>query len=228
MLDTLQQYLQGLTGLKACIEESGDLLRLAVVGAAFAITLLIAHVIKALGQFSRATNILQAFPLAPGSNVLLGHVLPMLKCPKQGRGAWDLMEEWSRQAGGSIVRFRVLGTHGLVVNDPMEFKRIFQTRFKIYAKDLSLSYHPFMPILGTGLVTADGDLWQKQRLLMGPALRVDILDDIVGIAQRGECSNLLASHRCCRLCLLQAAVWRSSTGSQLLALCQQLPNAAVL
>jgi cytochrome P450 len=102
------------------------------------------------------------------------------------------MEEWSKQADRSIVRFRVLGTHGLVVNDPIDLKRIFQTRFKIYAKDLSLSYHPFMPILGTGLVTADGELWQKQRLLMGPALRVDILDDIVGIAQRGQCSIWLA------------------------------------
>lgn len=57
-------------------------------------------------------------------------------------------------------------------------------RQKAYEKDLALSYHPFLPILGTGLVTSDGDLWQKQRLLIGPALRVEILDDIVGIAHR--------------------------------------------
>jgi cytochrome P450 len=104
-------------------------------------------------------------------------------------GAWDLMESWSR-AKGPLVRFRVLGTQGLIVSDPIMLKRIFQTRFKIYAKDLTMSYHPFMPILGTGLVTADGDLWQKQRMLMGPALRIDILDDIVGIAQR--CADRLA------------------------------------
>lgn len=57
-----------------------------------------------------------------------------------------------------------------------------QVRQKSYEKDLKLSYHPFLPILGTGLVTADGELWQKQRLLMGPTLRVEVLDDIVSIA----------------------------------------------
>jgi len=54
-----------------------------------------------------------------------------------------------------------------------------QTRQRAYVKDLDLSFHPFLPILGTGLVTADGPLWQRQRLLIGTALRVDILDDVV-------------------------------------------------
>lgn len=177
-----EKYLT-LAGLTTSQEGSG-VNRLIAFAAAFAVTVLLAQLIKALGRYIRNSSLLSAFPLAPGSNILLGHVLPLLKCPSQGKGAWDLMEEWSK-ARGSIVRFRVLGTNGLIVNDPVAFKRIFQTRFKIYAKDLAMSYHPFMPILGTGLVTADGDLWQKQRLLMAPALRVDILDDIVDIAQRG-------------------------------------------
>ena len=46
-------------------------------------------------------------------------------------------------------------------------------------KDLDFSFHPFLPILGTGLVTADGELWQRQRLLIGTALRIEILDDVV-------------------------------------------------
>lgn len=168
---------------------NNDLLRLVVFGAAFVFTVLLAQLIKASGQFARIRAALQAFPSAPGGDPILGHVIPLLKAPKSGQGAWDLMESWCK-AKGPVVRFRVLGTQGLVITDPMLLKRIFQTRFKIYAKDLTMSYHPFMPILGTGLVTADGDLWQKQRLLMGPALRVDILDDIVGIAQR--CADRLA------------------------------------
>ena len=32
-------------------------------------------------------------------------------------------------------------------------------------------------------MTADGELWQKQRNLMGPALRIDVLDDIIVIAK---------------------------------------------
>ncbi|MEW5302059.1 MAG: hypothetical protein WDW36_004869 [Sanguina aurantia] len=58
-----------------------------------------------------------------------------------------------------------------------------QVRQKVYEKDLALSYSPFLPILGTGLVTSDGALWSKQRALIGPALRMDILDDIIGIAK---------------------------------------------
>ena len=39
-------------------------------------------------------------------------------------------------------------------------------------------------ILGTGLVTSEGALWNKQRTLISYALRVEILDDIVDIALR--------------------------------------------
>jgi cytochrome P450 len=137
-----------------------------------------------------------------GGHALLGQVLPLLRAPSRGIGAWDVMESWlvdakkeeQQEAKGSsaadptapppLVRFRILGTSGVVVGDPYALKRVFQSRFKTYAKDLRVSYHPFLPVLGTGLVTADGDLWQKQRLLIGPALRVEILDDIVGIARR--------------------------------------------
>lgn len=59
-----------------------------------------------------------------------------------------------------------------------------QTRYKVYEKDLDFSYKPFLSILGSGLVTANGAHWQKQRILMAPALRVDMLDAILPIAKR--------------------------------------------
>eukprot|EP00878_Enallax_costatus_P010688 GHUV01011164.1.p1 GENE.GHUV01011164.1~~GHUV01011164.1.p1 ORF type:complete len:444 (+),score=85.72 GHUV01011164.1:334-1665(+) len=183
MANAGNQYLT-LAGLPPS-EDASALIRLIALATALAVTLLLANLIKSVGRFIRNSSTLQSIPAAPGSNILLGHVFPLLKAPKEGRGAWDVMEDWSKSANRELVRFRVLGTNGVIVNDPILLKRIFQTRFKVYGKDLTLSYHPFMPILGTGLVTADGDLWQKQRLLMGPALRVDILDDIVDIAQRG-------------------------------------------
>lgn len=70
----------------------------------------------------------------------------------------------------------------MLVTRPTTFE--LQTRFKIYDKDLDFSYGPFLPILGTGLVTANGAHWQKQRLLMAPALRIDMLDEILPIARR--------------------------------------------
>jgi cytochrome P450 len=70
-----------------------------------------------------------------------------------------------------------------------------QTRQRLYEKDLDFSYKPFLSILGTGLVTADGAHWQKQRLLMAPALRIDMLDAIIPIANSAVerlCKNLEA------------------------------------
>lgn len=133
-------------------------------------------------RFARVARGLATVPSAPGGNWLIGHVLPLITCTLRGKGAWDMMEEWL--AGRPIVKFRILGTHGVAVSQPAALKRIFQTNQRAYEKDLALSYQPFLPILGTGLVTSDGDLWQKQRVLIGPALRVEILDDIIPIAKR--------------------------------------------
>jgi hypothetical protein len=135
-------------------------------------------------NFTRISRGLSTVPSAPGYNWLLGHVIPLIQCVQQKKGAWDLMEDWIK-ARGPLVKFRILGTQGVALRDPIALKRIFQTGQRIYEKELDLSYRPFLPILGTGLVTADGELWQKQRLLMGPVLRADMLDDIIPIAKRG-------------------------------------------
>lgn len=145
-------------------------------------------------DFHRIKRGLSTVPSAPGHNWLLGHVIPLLKCTQQNKGAWDLMEDWIK-AKGPLVKFQILGTQGVALRDPLALKRIFQTGQRIYEKELSLSYRPFLPILGTGLVTADGELWQKQRLLMGPVLRADMLDDIIPIAKRAAdrlCAKLEA------------------------------------
>lgn len=108
---------------------------------------------------------------------LLGQALILAQgCP------WEHMYRWV--TGKSLVKFRVLHRTGIIVGDPKGLKRIFQTGYKLYDKDLDFSYGPFLPILGTGLVTANGKHWQKQRLLMAPALRIDMLDDILPIAKR--------------------------------------------
>ena len=53
------------------------------------------------------------------------------------------------------------------MGSPEAAKRIYQTRQRAYEKDLEWSYEPFLSLLGTGLLTANGDLWQRQRLLIG-------------------------------------------------------------
>ncbi len=162
-------------------EQQQRLAALALIALAGAVLLF--NFLRGAAAFLRRELMLCAIPSAPGGNPLLGHALPLLRAPESGKGAWDVIEEWATVKGG-VCRYRILGTHSVIIADAGALKRIFQTKFKNYIKDLRLSYHPFLPILGTGLVTADGDLWQKQRLLMAPALRVDILDDIIPIAKR--------------------------------------------
>ncbi len=108
---------------------------------------------------------------------LLGQALILARgCP------WEHMYRWVTDK--SLVKCRVLHRTGIIVGDPKGLKRVFQTGYKLYDKDLDFSYGPFLPILGTGLVTANGKHWQKQRLLMAPALRIDMLDDILPIAKK--------------------------------------------
>lgn len=117
-------------------------------------------------------------PFAPGALPVLGHALKLL-----AGTPWNIFVDWLVASGDSCVRFRVLNKECVLVRGPAALKRVFQTRQRTYGKDTGFTYHPFMSILGSGLVTSDGQLWQQQRLLIGPALRMDILDKVVGVAK---------------------------------------------
>lgn len=121
----------------------------------------------------------RAIPCAPGCLPVFGHALTL------ARGcSWGQMYDWLGLHPG-IARFRVGTRTGILVEDPAAIKRIVQTRQRVYTKDTDFSYREFLPILGTGLVTSEGKLWQRQRLLMAPAFRIDMLDAILPIAAHG-------------------------------------------
>ena len=75
----------------------------------------------------------------------------------------------------------ILNRAMVLVGSAEGLKEVFQTKLKAFPKDLDFSFKPFLPILGSGLVTAHGDLWQRQRLLMAPTLRVEILAAVVSL-----------------------------------------------
>ena len=60
------------------------------------------------------------------------------------------------------------------VSDPESIKKILAMERAKYAKD-DWSYKFFKPILGTGLVTAEGELWKRQRGVMGPMFHYNSL-----------------------------------------------------
>jgi beta-ring hydroxylase len=104
------------------------------------------------------------------------------------------------------VRVQIFQEQCAVIADPELMKRVLNTNLSNYAKDLDFSYAPFMVrlpiprtcgarrwltgwaplqgILGTGLVTSDGELWKKQRKALSHVFRNEILDDIIGTSMR--------------------------------------------
>ncbi|KAI3426077.1 hypothetical protein D9Q98_008045 [Chlorella vulgaris] len=167
------------------------LITLVVAAAMVATARWTAAILRAAARWLRVARGCHSVPAAPGGGLLgLGHVVQLATAPC----SWEKMLEWARVTG-PLTRFHILNRTGLIVNDPEGAKRVFQTRQRLYEKDLDFSYKPFLSILGTGLVTADGAHWQKQRLLMAPALRIDMLDAIIPIANSAVerlCKNLEA------------------------------------
>lgn len=106
---------------------------------------------------------------------ILGHVLDLLRNPP-----WEVMERWC-QNYGPVVRFNFFTLNYVVIGDVELIKHVFSTNLKNYHKERS-SYTPFLPLLGTGLVTSEGALWRRQRNLISAAFRVEILDEAATIA----------------------------------------------
>lgn len=117
-------------------------------------------------------------PTVPGGVPFLGQVLEMIRSPP-----WDLMVRWG-DALGPIYRFTLFGENCVVVADPALLKEVLQTSMKAFKKDLDFTYKPFMHLLGTGLVTSEGQLWYTQRAMVSSIFRIEILEVIPHIAKR--------------------------------------------
>jgi len=136
-------------------------------------------VLKACLVWLRQSFVLRKLPEAPGGWPLIGHTWTLY-----WNTPWDLFEKWAFETGKGIARCRVFNKHMVIIATPELCRQVLASNLGNYVKDVGFSYQPFLPILGTGLVTSEGDLWKKQRLLVSKAFRVEILDDIIVIAKR--------------------------------------------
>ena len=167
----------------------------AVIGAALAAYIL-TSLLQGIFGFIRESRELAGIPTAPESNWLLGNTIALAV-----NSPWEKMSEWVLAEPSGIVKVRALNTYLVVVGSPQGLKQVFQTKQRDYGKDVKLSYHNFLNILGagptSGLVTAEGEHWRRQRALMGPTLRTDILDAVVGISKRAadRLTQKLEAHR---------------------------------
>jgi cytochrome P450 len=148
-------------------------LALAALAALAAVRLL-----RLLLDMRRVARGLAGVPLAPtGGRWLLPHARALL-----AGTPWDVMEAWVAPTPRKLVQACIGHRRMVLVGSAAGARDVFQSRARAFAKDTDFSFKPFLPILGTGLVTAAGPLWQAQRLLIAPALRVDVLDAVPPIA----------------------------------------------
>ena len=115
---------------------------------------------------------------------VLGHTVALFKAVGSYPCTWDLFARWGASAAPKPARVQIFQRHCVVVADPDLVKRVMQVNLKNYKKDTEFSYEPFLEILGTGLVTSEGETWREQRQRISSALRGEILDDIIAIATR--------------------------------------------
>ena len=121
-------------------------------------------------------------PAVPSCIPILGSALDFLT-----NTPWDLMESWHRTYG-SIYSFKLLGRTCVSIEKPEFLKEVLQSKIQNVKKDSNFSYKPFLPILGTGIVTSEGSSWMKQRRKISSMLKVHILelipDATLGAIQR--------------------------------------------
>lgn len=128
-------------------------------------------------------------PLAPQKLPLLGHMAALMT------GApWDVTEQWLRQRGPT-VRLEIPGASYVVTSDPEFVRHVLVSGADAYVKDLR-SMGAFLDLLGSGLLTSDGELWKRQRAVLARAFRIDALRNVAEVSIRAvdRLSRVLEAH----------------------------------
>jgi cytochrome P450 len=144
---------------------------LIVIGLVFTIAVVM-MLLRSFLAARRMDSLLALIPQPCQPIPVLGHALKLA-----GAEPWNIMARWCEEAG-NMITFNVAGQRVVYVNDPKLIKRVLLTNQRNYCKDIGTSYKHFMCLLGSGLVTSEGEKWKKGRLLLSHALRIDILDEI--------------------------------------------------
>jgi cytochrome P450 len=84
-----------------------------------------------------------------------------------------------REQYGDVVRYRGGIWHAYLVSHPDDIRHILQDNNQNYRK--GFSYEVLKPVLGTGLLTNEGDSWLRQRRLAQPAFHRARIARISGV-----------------------------------------------
>lgn len=146
---------------------------------------------RALHRYLRLRRRLRHIRSAPDWSPIIGQTPKLAMSVNKFPCTWDLLCQWPAETAPEPVRVQIFMRQCVATADPASLRTAFQTEREKYAKDVEFAYEPFLDILGTGLVTAEGKLWWQQRKRVQHAFRVEILDHIVRVA--GRAADRLAS-----------------------------------
>ncbi len=137
----------------------------------------VAEKFRKLAGFERSTG--GRHPPGPAGLPFLGHLLRARKDPL--RFAMELTREY-----GDISSFRIGPYKGYLLNHPDYFHHVLKAHHRNYNKE-NYNYKKLKPVLGEGLITAEGEQWLHHRRLMQPVFhpkRVDRFGSTVIAATR--------------------------------------------
>lgn len=100
-------------------------------------------------------------PPGPRGLPLLGNLLPF------GRDQLGFLTETTRQFG-DIVRYNLVGWETILLNNSDDIEQVLVRNHRNFVKNRMIWRH-FSAVFGQGILTAEGELWQKNRKLAAPA-----------------------------------------------------------
>jgi len=122
----------------------------------------------------KAHPMAKPIPEAPGAHWLWGHLAERRKDPL------GLFRRVS--AVGDVAAIRIAWRHAYSANHPDAIKHILVDNAQNYSKGRATTF--LRPVLGDGLLTAEGSHWMKNRRLMQPAFHRDRVAGLVGLMVR--------------------------------------------
>ena len=97
-------------------------------------------------------------PIAPGALPIVGHLLSYFRDPL---AFMDFAASW-----GPVVEVRLGPLDAIMVREPVDIERLVVGEHKRLTKDKTTL--TLRRILGEGLLTSDGEMWQRHRKLISP------------------------------------------------------------
>lgn len=89
---------------------------------------------------------------------------------------------------GDLVQLKIGPKRGFILNHPEHVRHVLQDNHQGYAKSHLIK--KLKPVLGDGLLTSGGELWQRQRKLMQPKFTAPSIQSLAGIIRETAISKL--------------------------------------